>query len=113
MENRKIKEIEDLKKRKFFRRLNQIELPFFGKIFGLFLFLEKVELEKKEIYLILKLPKGFNSFLKDLLVFEIKEELKMFFKKINIKVVYFSDLNELYISVQQHFLAHYTKNQIV
>jgi hypothetical protein len=97
----------ELKKRAFFKRLNQIELPFFGKIFGSFLFLEEIDLENKEISLLLKLPNGFNEFLKDLLVFEIKEELKPFFKKIKIKIKHFSDLNELYFSAQQHFLTHY------
>ncbi len=113
MEKKEFKEIENLKERKFFKRLNQIELPFFGKVFDLFLFLEKVELENKEIYLILKLPNGFNEFLKDLLVFEIKEELKQFFKRINIKIVYFSDLNELYTSIPQFPSNDYKGNQIV
>ncbi len=90
----------EYEKRKFFKRLKEIELPFFGKILDIFLFINKVDLEKKFIEFTLKLPVNFPEFLEEILIFEIREEMKPFFKEISIKVEYFSDLNAFYTSLQ-------------
>jgi uncharacterized protein YsxB (DUF464 family) len=59
--------------------IKEIEIPFFGKIYDLFLFIEKIE--DNNIFIKLSLPNEL-SFLKELIIFELKVIGKHYKKKI-------------------------------
>jgi len=91
----------EIESKKTLNILKDIKLPFFGSIFGVFLFIEEVN--SKKIVLKLILPSSFDEFLKELLIFEINQKLRKKFEEIEVKINFFSSLDDFY-SFFQHNL---------
>ncbi|MEO2154704.1 MAG: hypothetical protein ABGW69_02745 [Nanoarchaeota archaeon] len=61
------------------KAIKEIEIPFFGRIYNLFLFIERIE--GNTIFIKLSLPSEL-SFLKELIIFELKVIEKHYKKKV-------------------------------
>ncbi len=66
---------------KAIQKIKEVKLPFFGEIYNVFLFIEKIDKENKTIFVRLILPEELKFF-EELIIFELKVIGKHYKKKI-------------------------------